>query len=455
MKILLLNLPCEKLVLRDYYCGHSSKGSYYWAPTDLLILSGTLAQEHDLHVLDAAITRLSIEETEKRILSISPDVIVFLTSGVSFYDDIKLLRAIRNKLDCSLLGTGDVLLYESEYIMENYPEIDGIITNYTSPDILLFLRGERNDLSGLIFRQGGKVISSQPAVNRTFSYPMPRHELFPLHAYSLPFSKKLTHKTTNVLSSFGCPYRCAFCQYHDAKYMSRSLDEFVDELEYVESLGVKDVFLRDLTFGPNIKRGKELCRKIIERGIKLSWNCEARVDCVDHELLELMKEAGCFCVMFGVESGSSHILDDVQKDISLKQIEEVFKYCRSIGLPTLGHFILGLPGEDEESVKKTIDFAKKLKCDYASFNLFVPRLGSKIRKQMVEDGKIQTGDFTNVDSSVTSGSTELLSNRKLKKYFRKAIFQFYMRPSQIIRLLKLTSFRTLLSNGRRVLVSAK
>jgi len=155
-----------------------------------------------------------------------------------------------------------------------------------------------------------------------------------------------------------------------------------------------------------------------------------------------MKKAGCHTILFGVETSNNNILKASNKGFTPKQVKETFKLCRRLGIRTLGTFLLGLPNEDKESCLRTINFAKEIKADFASFNVLVPRMNTKIREQSIQENRInqdvkimdQSGNFAVMGSNLLTAE-ELM---RLKDFANKS---FYMRPSYI--LYRLYNTRTL------------
>ncbi len=449
MKILLLNPPAKKLYLRDTYCSESSKANYYWAPIDLLALSGTLSKEHEISVLDANILGLSRNEAFASIKKFSPDVIVSLVGAAALENDFGFLNNVKNSLGCKVYGSGDLLFFKPREVMLRYPFLDGALLDFTSDSILQLLKDKKSGLKDIVYREGSKIILTQKSSNRTFSYPLPRHELFPLNAYRMPFSKY--RKTSTVLSNLGCPFKCSFCACGNIPYKERPVDEFIDELRYVDGL-VKEVYFRDLTFGVSKKRIKEICTRIINEKIDLVWSCESRVDTVDEECLRLMKKAGCYLAMFGVESANHETLVRTSKNITTAQTKKVFDYCRRIGIDTLAHLIIGLPWDTKESIQRTIEFSKEIDPDYVAFNLFVYRLGAKEREGLIKQGK-KEDDFTNLDVSSDIIGTSYVSKKELTQLYKQAVLGFYLRPKQMLRLIRKTNINNLLDNGYGVVKS--
>jgi len=406
-KILLLNPPGDKLYLRDEYCSAISKADYYWPPIDLLVLSGILSGHYEIEVIDAIAERMDFQKCYQHISQNDYSAIIFLTGAASWKQDLPFVSRLKASRDLKLIGNGDILLTRAEELMGLYPAIDAVLLDFTSPDILKFLDNDFAAIKNMVFRANGRIIDTgRDRGTKEFSYPIPRHELFPLRRYLLPHGKRFPF--TIAIANFGCPFQCSFCIANTLGYKYRNIDNTLEELRYIRSLGIKEVYFEDFTFEANRKNMQELCRRMIEESMDISWVCSSRVNTLDKPLLEVMQRAGCHTIMLGVESGDEEILQRYQKGITIKQIEEAFCLCRSFSIRTLAHFIIGLPGETEETVKKTIAFAKKLDCDFASFNIAIPAFGTKLRENAIEDGYVSgTADVLDSSQAFPTIETEI------------------------------------------------
>lgn len=447
-KILLLNLPGTKRYNRDEYCSGTTKGNYSWPPTDFLCLSGILSQKHSVQVLDALVERMSAEECLKKVLEMDIDTVFFITGVASWEEDstfIKKLKEVRK--DLIIVGIGGIFLFLGAKLMRENPYIDVIILDFTSDDILKYLAGKKGKIDNIIYRKNGKIINGGivPPQNHKFSYPVPRHELFPLTKYELPVIRR--YPFTNILFSIGCVRRCKFCMYGSGlpPYISRDVENTIEEMKYVKSLGIKELRFMDYSISLNKPNLKRLCERMIEEKFKFRWYALSRVDEVDEETLTLMHKAGCRTLFFGVESGDEKILKRYAKGITKEKVREIFKICKKVGVETFGSFIIGLPGEDEETINKTINFSLELDCDYAEFNVAAPYVGTEMRKEAIAKGWIDKKFKKDIFSDVAQApimETPWLSKERVWELRNKAIRKFHFRPSYITkRLLKVGSLR--------------
>lgn len=429
MKVLLLNPPGAQAFIRDYYCSKVSKSNYLFQPIDLVMQSGILAERHQITVCDAIADQLTVEETLERVRSCAPDAIVSLVGSVCLYDDLAFLeRSARH--GGTLLVSGDAFLEEPSRWLERYPFIDGILLDFTSDDILSFLDGDRRAAASIVSRDSDTIY--QRPRGQEFSIPIPRHELFTSPNYRFPFVRQREFAT--VLSDFGCPYRCSFCIMASLGYRYRSAATMMEELRYLKGLGMRELFFIDQSYGVKRDKALELCAAMAREQLGFGWVCYSRVDLIDRELLEAMKRAGCHTIIFGVESASSQILEQYQKGYTQEDILKTFRLCRTCGVRTVATFILGLPEETRQTARETIDFLKKIDCDFASFNIAVPRAGTKLRQNAIRDGLVSE-QITVMDQSGTSIAMDTLhlSSAEIGQLKQLALRTFYLRPSYLLR----------------------
>lgn len=439
MNILLLNPPGRRIYLRDYYCSKISKADYILHPVDLYVLSGILRKKHKLFVIDAIVEGLSEKECFKRIMKLKLDAVIFLTGQVSYVEDFRFMDRVKKATGIKVVGTGDIFMENGEEILKKYSFIDAILLDFTTRDILDYFDGKKAD--NMIYENKKRVTRAKWG---QFDIPVPRHELFRNDLYTSPFMRY--PKLVTVLTDYGCPYKCDFCIMGTIGYKFRSVENVMEELRFVKSLGIREIYFDDQTFGANRKRTMELLKRM--KGMAFSWSCLSRVDVMTNDFVKAMSEAGCHTVMLGVESGSQKILNKYNKGITKEKIKEGFRVCRKYGVRAMGTFLIGLPGENEKDVNETIDFAIELKCDYASFNTPVPRMNTNMRKEAIND-KVIGKDLYPMDQSGDYGiiRSKDLSPKKIRKLKNKAIRKFYFRPSYFIqRISAIKTFYELQSN---------
>ena len=449
-KILLLNPPGSRPYLRDYYCSKVAKADYLYEPTDLLLLSGRLAEHYEVEVLDCIALGMQEQKALQRIQAIRPDVIVFLSGAVSWHEDQVFLKAVKSLNRAVLIGSGDLFLDGGAQLMAQHEFLDAVLLDFTTADVLEYLKeGTNCKPENMIYRQNGRIVQGplSRAKNSTFEIPPPRHDLFPHHRYNYPTVKRPPFAT--VLTDYGCPYHCRFCVMGKLGYKVRFTNNVLDELEVLAGMGFREIYFNDQTFGALRKRTLALCEGMRERQLEFGWQAWTRVDLVDEQLIRIMGAAGCHTLLFGVETANEKTLREQNKGYGLEQVWRAFSLCRRFGVRTMATFIIGLPGETEADILNTIRFSLDLDPDFASFNVMVPRAATDVRQEALDKGWIEEG-YTRLDQS---GSYPIMGNEHLsaKEIWRlknKAIRHFYGRPRYLFQ--RVRSITTVNELGRNL-----
>ncbi len=451
-KILLLNPPGDLPYLRDYYCSHSSKANYFWHPYDLLAHSGILGLEHEVQAFDPAVVRMSKDRARAELMRRDFDTILMLSGAVSLLEDFEFVESVPGLTDKTFITTGDIFLYYGKELMEKYPYIDALLMDFTSRCLLPWLRGDLDGspVPNLIYRHGDRVIQGGRHVEkRVFQMPLPHYEIFPWKKYRIPHGRSFPFGS--IITDFGCPYNCNFCVSADLPYKWRDIDDVMRELHYLRSLGIRDLWIKDLTFFANRKHHRELCEALIRENLGFGWACLSRVNVQDEETLELMARAGCHTIQFGVESPTDEILKYINKQISNDQVKHVFRTCRKLGIRTLAHYVIGFPGETPETAEATIRYAIELDSDFASFNVATPKVGTPFREEAVAQGWTDASMDVVLDNSRSMPVVNVgtISPEDVQRYRNRAILKFHLRPRYIWRTFRSTrSVQELVNHAR-------
>lgn len=303
------------------------------------------------------------------------------------------------------------------------------------------------EIEGISYRQNGRVVHNpdRPPITDVDSLPFPAHHLFRMERYTnlQPTLDTVEGKSFSIITSRGCPYRCTYCaQILPRVWRMRSPENVVAEWRWlVKDLGAKEIGVLDDSFNIDRQRVLAICDLLISEGLNhVPWIMinGIRANLVDEELLGRMREAGCIRTAFGVESGNQEILDTViDKRLTLKEIRAAFRVAKSVGMETIGFFIIGLPGETEETIEDTIRFACELDPLVANFSMATPFPGTEMREVVLEKGRLLAQDwedyafFEDKPSFEMDGLPAELVERKWKEAYRR----FYLRPNRIVRTL--------------------
>ncbi|MBI3017313.1 MAG: radical SAM protein [Deltaproteobacteria bacterium] len=330
-KVLLLNPPGIEIYIRDYYCSKVSKTNYIYTPVDLLIVSARLKEDAHVHVIDAIAEQLNDHQVVDKIQKINPDVIVMLISAVSWHEDLAFLKKIRTFFQGKIIGSGDALMDDPKGALEEAEFLDAILLDFTSREIVDFCQGKNGPFSHIFMmgREMAKKLSSY-----TYDIPIPQHHLFPHVRYVYPFVRRYPFAT--VLTDFGCAFRCTFCIQSTLDFKARTIENVMEELKYLKTMGFKDIYFSDQTFAHNISRAQKLFEVMISKNLNLGWVAFYRTDLVQEPLLKLMRKSGCHTLMFGIETANERLLVDYKKNIKLKTTLEALRLCKKYGIRTVG-----------------------------------------------------------------------------------------------------------------------
>ncbi len=415
-KILLLNLPYKNIKLqRDLSCSHSSKADYYWPPVDLIAYSAILS-DYELYFIDGVQEKISEFKLLEKIEEIRPDFIFTIISAISIESDNRILRKIKSKLRNTVIcASGDLCSFEPDKILKER------IIDYVISDFI-----EKGEIQKIISGSQKKRII-KASKGRSFSIGVPRYEMFKKHKYNMPFS--FYQPVVSTITNYGCPFRCKFCNSNNLKFKARDVDEIVRDFKAMSNYGIREVYLRDLTFGiPNLK---EILEKLIAEKNNVKWSCEFRVDLADKETLKLMKKAGCYLIFYGGESGNQKTLDIIKKGFKLEQVKKAVELTKKAGIETLMSFIIGFEFENEEDVERTKEFIFQLEPDYVSINVLVPRIGSDYRLENMSNEREKLDNSSETGMIYKNGKSALDYKKEIEK-------EFFFRPRKLIKYLILS-----------------
>jgi len=242
-----------------------------------------------------------------------------------------------------------------------------------------------------------------------------------------------------MMTSRGCPFKCSFCSNPVWNHIvrMRSPINVVDEMEYLyKKYRVQGIFFFDDTFNLQPKWVDELCDEIIKRGLhkKLVWRAVCRVNknLVSLDLFSKMKEAGCWMLSFGVESGNQYVLDINKKGITLDEARNAVQTAKKIGLKTGAFFMIGNIGENTDTINDTINFAIELQPHFCQFNIATPYPGSELFNIVMKDKDIKEIDWSVYNQRTPIFDVGNLKTRQLRRHLTKAYRRYYLRPKYII-----------------------
>ena len=453
MNVALINGPApgSSLFVREGRCTQeSSIWSTQWPPLTLALL-GAIAKRagHQTLIYDCPATGLSAADLATALSQSQPDLCLLSVSTPSFTVDMAtaaLLKKAFPQTRLAVLGVHSSVL--DLELLAGYPQVDFVIRNEpeeTFDELLIAI--EQNtpvaEVLGLSYRAdaGPRRNADRPFIEDLDSLPYPGWELIDLAPYRLPFSQK---SFLSLAPLRGCPFRCSFCTagtYYGHRLRLRSVDSVIAEIRLDrERFSVDDFFMWAETFTLDRDFVMDLCEALIRQAPGIRWTCNSRTDTVDARMLTRMKQAGCWMISFGIESGDPAVLTKTAKKLKDPDIKTPIRQARQAGMTTLGHFILGLPGDTKKTMRRTVDDALKLDLDFAQFYAAAPFVGTDLYRRAVRDGQLDAEAFSSISQSVASLELPGLPPETVNQELRRAVRRFYLRPRRILGLLRLAGW---------------
>jgi anaerobic magnesium-protoporphyrin IX monomethyl ester cyclase len=315
-------------------------------------------------------------------------------------------------------GIGATFLWE--HLLKHFPEVDYVVLGEGEYVFLDLIRavdegGSPGNVRGIAFRKSGKRIKTEDAE------PIQNLD-------ELPVPAKYFHYQ-HVTSTRGCAWQCAFCgspKFWGNKVRLRSPEHFVQELALLHGKGINFFYFSDDTFTIKRDRVIEMCQKIIEKDLQISWYVISRVDCVDEEVLYWMRKAGCIQISFGIESGSEKIRERLNKKLKNDQIKRAFEMTTKYGILPRAYFIYGSPGETWETIQETIDLMMAISPLSVIFYILDIFPGTALYERFKEQTNLTDDLWLNRIEGVMYFETDRTMNEDLiRRFGRKLRTSFY------------------------------
>ena len=413
-------------------------------PLGIAYMAGVLQENNiDVEILDASAEDMNFKDVEKELLKRKPDLVALTALTPTIGRALETAQVVKETLPDSIVVMGGyhptfnfietledenvdiVIRGEGEYIMLNLVQA---LENQSS----------LHDVKGIVFEDKNSkeivVNPEAPLIQDLDELPFPALNLLPMKKYRLLDMD--THMTT-MITTRGCPMQCSFCSsaaMHGKKIRERSVENIVDEIEYLNTnYDIDTIAFMDDTFTLKKRKVMAICDEILKRNIEIMWGCTSRVDTLDEKLLKKMKEAGCITIFIGVESADQQQLDNMCKNTTIAKIENAFKIAHKLKIRTIASVALGMPGDTKEIMNKTVKFVHKLKPNYAIYSLATPYPGTRFYKEAFEKNLIKIKDWSKYTLITPILETIDCSLNDMRKIQAKAFMKFYLRPHYIIR----------------------
>ncbi len=494
--IVLVNPPTpdgELWIRTQHRVGRRTRENMVWPQVSLAQMAALLHPQHKIAIIDANAERMGWPEFSRKLDELQPKYYLTQVTAPTLENDMYgcFLAKARG---ATTIAFGTHVTPIPRETMRSYPALDMILLgepDLTIRDLLDHLEGKIDQrppyiekifaehdpmyapsfhedgsvdlggIKGLVWRRGEEIVVNwtRPFLANLDDMPLPMHELLPLQSYRMPYIKG---PFTFIVTSRGCTAGCTYCIKHVSYQYTvrlRSPENIMAELWQLKKLGMNNIHMYADLFTVNREQVVGLCRRMIDEKINIKWTCNSRVDYVDEEMLALMGQAGCRLISWGIESGNEEILKRARKGADPAKAERALRWAKQAGIMNWGYFIIGLPGETEETIQETIEFAKKLPLDIALFHVAAPYPGTPFFFQVVENNWFRAGTrWEQVDMDKgTVLDYENLSAERLLYWQKRAFREWAFRPGPILTYLKmltydLRTFKTALNVGLQTLL---
>jgi len=489
--IMLVNPPTPDgglWIRTQHRVGRRTRENMVWPQVSLAQMAALLLPNYKLKIVDANAERMGWEEFSKLIDKYQPKYYLTQVTAPTLENDMYGCFLAKSR-GVTTIAFGTHVTPIPRESMRPYPSLDYVLVgepDLSIRDLLDHLEGKIGDRSeeiltlfaehdpsyepavnedgsvdlhgikGLAWRDGDEIVvnSPRPFIKDLNDLPIPRHELLPLQKYRMPMIKG---PFTFIVTSRGCPAGCTYCIKHVSYQYStrvRTPELIMEELWQLKKMGINNIHMYADLFTVNRDQVVDLCQLMIAEDINIKWMCNSRVDFVDEEMLQLMGQAGCWLISWGIESGNEQILKHAHKGADPAKAERALRWSKKAGIKNWGYFIIGLPGETEETIRETIEFSKELPLDIALFHVAAPYPGTPFFFEVIENGWFRSGtrwEQVDMDKGTVLDYPDLTAERLL--YWQKRAWrEWAFRPGPMLTYIKMllsdySTFRSALSVG--------
>jgi len=417
-----------------------------WPPLGVLYCAGALMNNGtEVSVLDQAARGLSSEQVLKWVKKENPDILGFSVLITSYRQALNLARQVKEENPDLLIVFGNYhATFNAERILNKYPFVDVVVRGEGEQAVVGLtecMKKKRSlvEVAGLTFRNSQRVVSTPdaPLMGNIEALPIPRRDLTEADYTSNIFGVKVaTRRFTSIISSRGCPFRCAFCgcrKFARSVWRPRSVESIMKELQLLYSQGFRQFLFVDDNFTLNLRRVQKLCREIRKERLDIEWFCDSRVDNCRYDVFRDMAKAGCRLLYFGVESANQRILNYYNKGITPDQTRKAVNWARRAGIDVIvGSFIVGAPDETLKEVETTLKFAHELDIDVPQLNILSAFPGTDLWNDMVSKGFIDENKYWEQGIYVSQISPNAVPFQRIQKLTYEYFRGFYLRPRKLL-----------------------
>jgi radical SAM superfamily enzyme YgiQ (UPF0313 family) len=419
----------------------------YWQPLGILYIAAALRQaEHEVRFYNGAF--LTDEEILRRVGEFDPRFAGIYSTTFGWRKAMQTAQSLK-RLNPGIFtcAGGPYPIATQGRCLDDCPALDAVVTGegeLTVPEMLARLEAGRSldGVLGTAFRRDGEIVKSppRPLIENLDSLPFPARDLLQDRESYLPPPGTYRRKPVAVLlTARGCDRRCLFCFQIDRHRRAgvrgvryRSIENVLAEITRCLDLGYREIKFLDDTLAADYGRALRLAREIKARGLDFSWFASACVNQVDEPLLQAFKEAGCWAILLGGESGVQKNLNALRKGTTVDQTRAAVRAARAAGLRVSVPFLFGIPGETYDEGLRTIEFAGELDPDLANFHALTPFPGTDLYENHGKYGTISR-ELTDYTYQGAAFVPHTMTREQIQELRQLALRRFYSRPAYLLR----------------------
>ncbi len=452
MKILLINPPWVIHGKKNVWRSVAS----IMPPLGIAWLAAVLEREgHRVRILDSHAERMGIDTIAQWVRSEGPFNMVGITATTPLISNaLRIARLIKAETPETRIVLGGVHPTVLPHEVLQDTAVDLVVRGEGECAIQeLAAETPPEQVAGVSFRFDGSIVDNLDAelISDLDSLPAPAYHLLPMQRYRPAAGAARRLPAGSILATRGCPGRCTFCyRIFGHKFRYRSGRKVAEEVALLqERYGLKEVCFYDDTFTAVRSEVRNFCKAIEDLKLDLTWSCFSRIDTFNEETFRLMKNSGCHQVMFGVETSSPEIGANIRKKIDPERVRWVVHSTKRLGMKVRAAFMLGNPGETEQTILDTIRFAVELDPDLVQFNVTTPFPGTEMFFWAFNNGLLRTTNWEDYDLSTPVMELPTVSSEAVWKYYRIAHRRFYLRPRFVLNYVRrVRSFQDLIAAVR-------
>ena len=447
-RITFINPPYERIAPGYEFVKHITNNS----PSLGLLHLAAEVRLHDYEpsIIESDIFDLDVEQVAARVIAEAPAYVGITLFTVGVWGAAAIARRIKQaRPETVIIVGGPHISSMGPETMQRFREFDYAVVGEGEKiltDLLTALEHntELFDVPGIIYRDGvfTRTTPGNPVNKLLDDLPMPAWDLLPdfPQRYKPAIYDFPRGPVATIAASRGCPFHCKFCDTSTfgAKVRHYSPQKVFEMMRHLhERYGVRHIMFVDDLFLASKVRVTELCELLLKNNLKMTWTCTARVDTVKPDVLAIMKQAGCWEISFGLETGSDELLRKMDKAARVEKSEEAVKWTAAAGIRTKGLFMLGYPGEDRATIQLTKDFVRRIPMNIMNLTKFTPYPGSPVYRELYGTN-IRDDHWEKMNGMNFVWAPEGISVEELDREYQNVLVSFYRRPRIGLYYLKLT-----------------